>query len=158
MHHKFIILSFIPNWSTHITYIRCDAVNTKAVMLEPVMFWSHICTCISKSNINLIWIKQQFCYIKFSINNMKEMFLPHGGPLTLSSRERERERERALYLMLFLCLSESEIWKQSEEEGERNYNVILNFTLTLGCAIWRFLIVDDKNVSTICRSGAAVCM
>ncbi len=107
--HKFRLnLNFLSQLIQR-TYISCDAVNTKAQTCDART--SYFCTCISN---NQIWIyiewNNRFCYIHFSINNMKGMFLRRCRPLTWCSRER----------FMFKAFSlPFRVWKQSE--GERNH-------------------------------------
>lgn len=85
-----------------------------------------------QSNINWIWIKQEFCYINFSINDMKGMFLPRCRPLIWSSRESERVR------FIFNAFS-LDIWVWNLKtiwERDRNNNVILNITLIVRITLY----------------------
>ncbi len=77
-----LTLTFIYNWSMHIQlwYKVSSKLRVLHVRTSEVLVHLHS----KQSNINWIWIEQEFCYVNFSINYMKGMFL-----LLWSKRESE---------------------------------------------------------------------
>ncbi len=82
-----LIWTFIYNRSTHmqIWYSKLKRACVTCYNSE-VLVTEYIHLHFKQSNITWIWIKQEFCYIHFSINNMKGMFLPRCRPLIWSNR------------------------------------------------------------------------